>query len=134
MALSASLKQNWLGMGNYAEDVSNKNYFAASLADTSAGFTTVKLGVDWTSTLSPDVSVTAHGAIGTTIANQNTTAMMMGGGEVTGEGYSTIFAEYGLGLAWQISSNETVEGFVQGSSGDGIGTHAQIGAGYRMKF
>ena len=50
-------------------------------------------------------------------------------------GYAnTVFAEYGAGLAWHLNSQSTIEGFIQGSSGTNIGTHAQIGAAYRMTF
>ena len=68
------------------------------------------------------------------MANQRTSAYILGGGTTTGGYSNTIFAEYGLGLGWEVAPGSTIEGFLQGSTGTNIGTHAQIGAAYRMKF
>jgi hypothetical protein len=45
-----------------------------------------------------------------------------------------LFAEYGLRLGWQPSPNARIDGFIQGSTGAGIGTHTQVGAGYHQSF
>jgi hypothetical protein len=68
------------------------------------------------------------------MANQRTSAYILGGGTTTGGYANTVFAEYGLGLGWEVAPGSTIEGFLQGSTGTNIGTHAQIGAAYRMKF
>ncbi|MEO7223167.1 MAG: hypothetical protein ABIY37_11900 [Devosia sp.] len=134
VVLSATAKQSFVGFGDYRETVSAGNLFAADLSDQLAGFTTVKLGADWTTALAQDLDFTAHLGVGTTMANQRTTAYILGGGTTTGGYTNTVFAEYGAGLAWHITPESTIEGFLQGSSGTNIGTHAQIGAAYRMKF
>ncbi|MBL8597391.1 MAG: hypothetical protein JNL14_06605 [Devosia sp.] len=134
VVLSATAKQSFVGFGDYRETTSNSNLFSADLAGQTAGFTTVKLGADWTTSLTADVDLTAHVGLGTTMANQRTSAYILGGGTTTGGYASTVFAEYGLSLGWEVAPGSTVEGFVQGSTGTGIGTHAQIGAAYRMKF
>ena len=110
------------------------NLFAADLSDQLAGFTTVKIGADWTAAMASDIDLTAHLGVGTTMANQRTTAYILGGGTTEGSYSNTVFAEYGAGLAWHITPQSTIEGFVQGSTGTHIGTHAQVGAAYRMTF
>ena len=134
IVLSATAKQTLVGFGDYREAVSAGNLFAADLSDQFAGFTTVKLGADWTTALTSDVDLTAHLGVGTTMANQRTTAYILGGGTTTGGFANTVFAEYGASLAWHVTPESTIEGFLQGSTGTNIGTHAQIGAAYRMKF
>ncbi len=134
VVLSATAKQSFIGFGDYRETITGGNLFAADLAGQFAGFTTVKLGADWTTSLTSDVDLTAHLGIGTTMSNQPTTAYILGGGTTEGGYTNTVFAEYGAGLAWHITPESTIEGFLQGSSGTNIGTHAQIGAAYRMKF
>jgi hypothetical protein len=134
VVLSATAKQSLVSFGDYRETISAGNLFAADLSDQLAGFTTVKLGADWTTALASDLDLTAHLGIGTTMANQRTTAYILGGGTTEGSFASTVFAEYGAGLAWHLNSQSTIEGFIQGSSGTNIGTHAQIGAAYRMTF
>jgi hypothetical protein len=134
VVLSATAKQSLVHFGDYREAVSAGNLFAADLAGQLAGFTTVKLGADWTTALASDLDLTAHLGVGTTMANQQTTAYIVGGGTTEGSYASTVFAEYGAGLAWHIGSQSTIEGFIQGSSGTNIGTHAQIGAAYRITF
>lgn len=134
VVLSATAKQSFIGFGDYRETATAGNLFAADLSDQLAGFTTVKIGADWTTALASDLDLTAHLGVGTTMANQQTTAYILGGGTTTGGYSSTVFAEYGASLAWHVTPESTIEGFVQGSSGTDIGTHAQIGAAYRLKF
>ena len=134
IVLSATAKQSFVGFGDYRETTTGSNLFSADLSGQTAGFTTVKLGADWTTELTADVDLTAHVGVGTTMANQRTSAYILGGGTTTGGYSNTIFAEYGLGLGWEVAPGSTIEGFLQGSTGTNIGTHAQIGAAYRMKF
>ena len=134
VVLSATAKQSFVGFGNYQEAVTAGNLFAADLSNQFAGFTTVKIGADWTTAIASDIDLTAHLGVGTTMANQRTTAYILGGGTTEGTFASTVFAEYGAGLAWHVTPQSTIEGFVQGSSGTNIGTHAQVGAAYRMTF
>ena len=134
IVLSASVKQSVLGISNYAEEVSANNPFAADLSGSSASFTTVKAGVDWTTKLAVDVDLTASGAIGSTMGNTGTEAYIFGGGDVVGTPQSALFAEYGLRVGWTPTSDARIDGFVAGSTGVGIGTHAQVGAAYHMSF
>ncbi len=135
VVLSASLKQSALGIGTYVEDdpAANPNLFSADLSGTTSSFTTVKTGVDWTAKLSDSVDVTASGAVGATFGS-GVNGTVFGVGAVTGAPSTVVFAEYGLRLGLEPTPNSRIDGFVQGTTGTGIGTHAQIGAGYRMSF
>lgn len=134
IVLSATVKQSVLAISNYAEEVSANNPFAADLSGTQASFTTVKAGVDWTTKLAADVDLTASGAIGSTMGNTGTEAYVFGGGDVVGTPQSALFVEYGLRVGWMPTLDARLDGFVAGSTGVGIGTHAQIGAAYHMSF
>ncbi len=73
--------------------------------------------------------------VGTTIANQRTRAYILGGGTTIGDtAATTVFADYGLSLGYHFTPSTKLAGFVQGSSGTNIGTHAQIGAAFSMQF
>jgi hypothetical protein len=131
---SAGLSHSALGIGNYveADDQTFPNFFAADLSGATS-YTTVKAGVDWTTQLTPEVDVTASGHIGAAFGS-GANADVFGVGPVTGAAQSTVFAQYGLRLGWTLSEGSTLDGFVQGTTGTGIGTHAQVGAAYRMSF
>jgi hypothetical protein len=134
VVFSASLGQSALGISDYveADELSTPNFFAADLSG-STSYTTVKGGVDWTTKLAPEVDLTASAAVGAAFGS-GANAEVFGVGEVNGAPQSTIFAQYGLRLGWELSPGSTLDGFVQGTTGTGIGTHAQIGAAYRMSF
>lgn len=134
IVLSASVKQSVLGISNYLEEVSADNPFAADLSGTQASFTTVKAGVDWTTKLAVDVDLTASGAIGSTMGNTGTAAYIFGGGDVVGTPQSALFVEYGARVGWMPTADARLDGFAAGSTGVGIGTHAQVGAAYHMSF
>jgi len=131
---SATVKEGGLGIGTYSEPFSTTNFFAADLGGTTTFFTTAKANIDWTSHLTPEVDLTASAGLGTAFANGGTTADIFGGGATTGAAQSTIFAEYGVRVGWMPTTNVTLDGFIQGTTGTNIGTHAQIGAGARMRF
>lgn len=134
IVLSASVKQSVLGISNYSEEVGADNPFAADLSGTEASFTTVKAGVDWTTKLAADVDLTASGAIGSTMGNAGTAAYIFGGGDVVGTPQSALFVEYGARVGWMPTADARIDGFIAGSTGVGIGTHAQVGAAYHMSF
>jgi len=133
---SATLKQGALGVGTMVEDdpIASPNLFVADYSRTSASFTTIKGGIDWTARLTTDVDLTASLGLGAAFANGGATANVFGVGTVTGASQSTLFAEYGVRLGWTPAPATRIDGFVSGSSGTGIGTHAQVGAAYHLKF
>jgi hypothetical protein len=133
---SAKLKQGALGIGSLIEgdSLTDPNFFAATYSGQSTQTTMVKAGVDWTSQLSPEVDVTTSLALGASF-NGGASASIFGiPGTVTGAPQSTLYAQYGVRLGWRPTENTVVDGFVHGTTGTGIGTHALIGAGARMQF
>lgn len=140
VVLSASLKQSVLGLSSFVEDDSDTdpNLFAADYSGLGTSVTTIKTGIDWTTQLSHDLDLTASGAVGAAFGS-GAAANIFGVSEFTGEAVtgaaqSVVFAQYGLRLGWTPSPGTKLDGFVQGTTGTGIGTHAQIGAAYRMSF
>lgn len=132
---SATVRQGMLGIGSFVEDDpdTNPNLFAADLSGTSQSLTSIKTGADWTTKLAPTVDLTASLAVGAAWGS-GASGTVFGVGAVSGAPQSTVFAQYGLRAGWDLSPQSHVDGFIAGSSGTGIGTHAQIGADYRMSF
>lgn len=140
VVLSASVKQSVLGLFSFVEEDTdaNANLFAADYSGLVTTVTTIKTGVDWTTQISHDVDLTASGAVGAAFGS-GASANIFGVSEYTGEAVtgaaqSVVFAQYGLRLGWTPTADTRVEGFVQGTTGTGIGTHAQIGAAYKLQF
>jgi hypothetical protein len=132
---SATLKQGALGIGSFIEDDpdTNPNLFAADLSGTSDDFTTVKAGADWTTKLGPSVDLTASLAVGAAYGS-GASADVFGVGTVRSGPVSTVFAQYGLRAGWDVAPGSRIDGFLAGSTGTNIGTHAQIGAAYHVSF
>ena len=134
IVLSATLEESLLGVTGYSETLGAANLFPATFADRTGHFTTVKGTIAWTTDLVPNVDLTATASLGAVLAHDPVTANVMFVGPVSGGGAGTLFAEYGLRLGWTPSPTTTIDGFLQGSTGTGIGTHVQVGAGARMRF
>jgi len=133
--LSATIKQSILGIATYSETFNAAtNPFPANLAGTNTMFTTAKANAEWTTAIASDLDLKASVGVGTTIANGGTTANVLGGGAATGAAQSTIFAEYGVGVDYQPMENVSFNAFAHGTTGTGIGTHLQVGAGAHMNF
>ena len=100
--------------------------------------TEIRVGGDDTETrfvvdLTDKVDLTASAAVGLTYT-PGVSGEVFGVGTVSSRPQTVLFAEYGVRMGWEATENSRLEGFVQGSTGTGIGTHAQIGAAYRLKF
>jgi hypothetical protein len=134
VAVSGTLQESVLGLGGYDETFANSNIFAASLPGQSARFTTVKATASWTTQLTDALDLTATGSLGATIAHDPVSADVAFAGNLEGAGQGTVFGEYGVRLGWDVSPTTKVDGFVQGSTGTGVGTHAQIGSSVHLKF
>jgi hypothetical protein len=134
--LTATLKQGALGIGSLIEgdSMADPNFFAATYSGTSTQTTTVKGGVDWTSRVATDIDLTASLAVGASFNSGASAAIFGIPGTVSGAPQSTVFAQYGLRLGWTPTDNTTLDAFVQGTTGTGIGTHALLGARARMQF
>ncbi|MEQ1768722.1 MAG: hypothetical protein ABL879_02700 [Devosia sp.] len=137
IVFSTTLKQTLFNIDSYTEVDPNgdPNFFAADLSGNSVAYTTLKAGADWTTDLAPDVDLTLSGALGATFGNGGVSAEVFGLPDaVTGEAGSTIFAEYGARLGWTPSPQTRLDGFITGTTGTGIGSHAQVGLAYNLTF
>jgi len=132
---TGTLKQGVLGVGSFVEDDpdTNPNLFGANLSGTSDNFTTVKGEADWTRKLGPGVDMTTSLALGAAYGS-GASADIFAVGAVNGGPVSTVFAQYGLRVGWDLGPSIRVDGFLAGSTGTNIGTHAQVGAEYHMSF
>lgn len=135
VVISASLKQSALGLSDFteADPDANPNFFVADLNGSTTTVTTIKTGVDWTTKLTDEVDLTASGHVGAAFGS-GVSGEVFGVGTVTGDAQSTLFAQYGLRLGWELAPGSKIDGFVQGTTGTNIGTHAQVGAAYRLSF
>ncbi len=133
IVFSASAKQSILGLTSFVEDdpEGNPNLFSADYSGQASTLTTLKAGVDWTTALAADVDLTASGAIGAAFGSGASAAIFGIPGTVSGGPQSTMFVEYGLRLGWTPTPDTTIDGFVHGTTGTNIGTHAQVGMAYR---
>jgi hypothetical protein len=136
---AASLKQGRLAWNKLAEpnldDVvgAYPNLFAADFSSGMQDFTTVRASADWTHHLDGTTDVMASVGVGVAYGT-GTTANVFGVGTVTSENPSTAFVDYGLRASWKLAPRSAIDGFLAGSTGTNIGTHAQIGAAYHMSF
>lgn len=134
IALSATLQQSVFGIAGYSETGGATNMFAATLPAQSGTFTTVKGTAAWTTELAADLDLTATASVGAIMGHDPIEADIEFIGAQSGAATSSLFAEGGLRLGWTPSPGTKVDGFIQGSTGTAIGTHAQIGAAYNMQF
>jgi hypothetical protein len=134
IVLSATVQHSMLGLAGYAETGGAFNMFAATLPAQAGSFTVVKGSAAWTTALASDVDLTASASLGLVVGHTPVEAEIEFVGPETGGPASSVFAEGGLRLGWTPSPGTRLDGFIQGSTGTGIGTHAQIGAAYRMSF
>lgn len=135
IVFSASVKGSALGVSKYSEvdPITDPNLFSADLSGHTSGFTTVKAGADWTTALQQNFDLTTSVAVGSTFGS-GASADVFGVGNVSGAAKSTLFAQYGVRLGYAVTPTSKIDGFVQGTTGTGIGTHLQAGAGYHLKF
>ena len=131
---SASLGRNWLNADGYSETLGDGNLFALSTDDATSTYDTVKAKAAWTTSISPDVDLTLHGAVGYLNANDNLTADVSFVDTLTVGGQSEAFAEYGARLGWSFAEQARWDVFALGSTGAESGTHVQVGTAVSMKF
>jgi hypothetical protein len=134
IAFSGTYAHNWLSIGAYSEKTGASNPFPASFAAKTDQSDMVKATVEWTRSFTPRLDMTLSGSVGYVFDTHGVAASVAGIGGVIGAGHDFAFAEYGARVGWKLTSNLTADAFLVGTSGDGIGTHVQGGAGLRLKF
>lgn len=131
---SASYARNWLNLDGVTEEQTDQNPFAASFGNETYTYDTLKAKAAWTTDITDDVKLTAHGAIGYVFAPGDLTMDVALVGPVAVGGQDEAFAEYGARLGWDVTDTTQVGAFVVGSTGSVTGTHFQVGADVSMKF
>jgi hypothetical protein len=134
VVLSATLAEDWLTTGAYAETLDGSNLFAATTPAQSSSFDTIKAGVDWTTKVAPKTKLTLSGAIGRTIAETPVSADIAFAGAFSGAPVSETFAEYGVRVGYDIDAAQSVGAFLHGSTGQISGSHVQVGGDYHVNF
>jgi hypothetical protein len=134
IVFSATLAEDWLHVDGFAETLDATNLFAFDASEASGSFTTAKLGVDWTTTIAPDIELTLSGAVGRTIANDDVPVNVAFAGSYDGAAQSESFVEYGARLGYAVNDMTDVGLFVHGTTGEVSGTHTQIGGDFRVRF
>lgn len=132
--LSASYARNWLSLDDAGEEQTDSNPFAASLGSSTSTYDTLKAKAAWTTSIAPNLDLTAHGAIGYTFAPEELAIDVALVGPLTVAGQDEAFAEYGARLGWSVTDSTEVGAFVLGSTGSVTGTHMQVGTSLSMKF
>ena len=130
---SASYARNWLSLDGITEEQTDSNPFAASM-DGTYTYDTIKAKAAWTTSITPDVDLTAHGAIGYVFAPGDLVTDVALVGPMTVGGQDEAFAEYGARVGWNVTEATQLGAFVVGSTGSVTGTHFQVGADVSMKF
>ncbi len=132
IALSAAVGHSWLNVAGYAEAGSASNPFPATFSDRSAGASFVKVQTQWTEALTPKWDMTLSGAIGRTFGSSGPlTASVTGLGAASVTPAEYTFEEYGARLGYKLNARDTIDVFAFGSSAEGLGSHFEIGTGFR---
>lgn len=132
VTLGVSAQESALGVDGYV--LTDGGPFTATMPDQVGQFTKLKASASLRSQITPEIDVEATGAVGALIAHSDVVANVDGLGTVTARAPTSLFVEYGVRGGYNLSDSTRVEGFVQGSSSTDYGTHAQVGAAFKMTF
>ncbi|RYE09212.1 MAG: DUF4360 domain-containing protein [Hyphomicrobiales bacterium] len=132
VTLGVSAQQSALGVDGYT--LTDGGLFNVSMPDQVGHFTKLKASASWRAQITQDVDIEGTGAAGALVAHSDVIADIDGVGTVTAKAPISLFVEYGARVGYNIAPGSRIEGFVQGSTSNDYGTHAQIGAAYRLSF
>lgn len=132
VTLAGSIQETVMGVRGYT--LTDGGPFTADMPDQAGYFTKLKASASWRAQVTSDIDVEATGAVGALISHGEVVADVDGLGVVTATAPASMFVEYGVRAGWNLAPGSRVEGFVQGSTSNDYGTHAQIGAAYKLQF
>ncbi len=135
IAVAAAVGHTWTNFAGYAEMDGSSNPFPATFNDLSAQSNYVKAQAQWTEGLTKKLDMTLTGAVGRTFGGDSpvsATITGLGGLSVALADYT--FVEYGIRFGYKVSSRDTVDVFAMGVSGEGIGSHFEVGTGFRARL
>ncbi len=134
LAVAVTLARTSLHVDGYAEDATPENPFPMTVADSASRSTSIKATAEWTTDLTERLDLTVMGGIGHAFGGTALDTNVLWVGDVEGTAGGTTFVEYGARLGWEIGPNATIDAFVTGTAGRGIGAHTQIGGAVRLQF
>jgi len=134
IVFSGSFARDWLSTAAYSETMTGTNLFAASAPAQTATYDVARLGVDWTTRITPEVALTFSGAVGHTFAETAVTTTVAFAGPFASTPVDESFVEYGARASYDIAPQSTVGAFVYGTTGQVSGTHVQVGADFHVRF
>ncbi len=134
IALAVTLARTSLHVDGYAEDATLENPFPIAVADSISRSTSIKATATWTTEVTGRLDVTLMTGVGHAFGVTDLDTEVLWVGDVQGTARGTTFVEYGARLGWELRPNVTLDAFVAGTAGRGIGAHTQIGGAVRLQF
>ena len=135
IALSGTIGHTWTNVAGYAETGGASNPFPATFTDQSAQANYIKVQASWTEALTPKWDMTLSAAVGRTFSSSGSVnATVTGLGSVAAGPADYTFAEYGARFGYKLSARDTIDVFAFGSSAEGLGSHFEIGTGFRAQL
>ncbi|MCW5719398.1 MAG: hypothetical protein KIS68_16390 [Bauldia sp.] len=134
IALAVTLARTSLHVDGYAEAMSAENPFPMAVADSVSRQTSIRATAEWTTEITDRLDATLMAGVGHAFGGTNLDTEVLWVGDVEGMAGGTTFVEYGARLGWELRPNVTIDAFVAGTAGRGIGAHTQIGGAIRLQF
>jgi len=134
IAIAVTLARTSLHVAGYAEAMTEENPFPMAVADSVSRQNSIKATVEWTTELTDRLDATLTAGVGRTFGGTTLDTEVLWVGDVEGTAGGTTFVEYGARLGWELRPNVTIDAFVAGTAGRGIGNHTQIGGAVRLQF
>lgn len=129
-AVYGTLAETGLSSDAFTQDFT---VFTVDVPAQTGFFTTAKATAAVTTQLAPQIDLTAEVSAGMVMSHSGMTATIPGIGTVSGA-QNSGFVDYGLRLGWEPDPAVKIELFAQGSVGQEVGIHNQLGASAKLRF
>ncbi|MCC6736850.1 MAG: hypothetical protein IT534_12090 [Bauldia sp.] len=134
VALAVTLAHTSVHVGGYAEALTPENPFPMAVMGGVSRSTSIKVAAEWTTELTDRLDATLMAGIGHGFGGTTLETNVLWVGDVEGVAPNGTFVEYGARLGWKLNPTTTIDAFVTGTAGRGIGNHTQIGGAVRLTF
>lgn len=135
IVLSGSLGGSWLHTDAYAEAASPANPFPATFGDATTSSLIAKISGQVSGDITERIEYGLSAALGQSFAASDDFDVVLAGvGPATGTIGDFAFVEYGARLGWQATERLSLGGFAQGTTGEDVGTHVQVGLDFRLSL
>lgn len=130
LAIYGTLAETGLGSSAFTQTFPA---FTVNVPAQTGFFTTTKATAAITAELAPTVDLTAEASVGMVFSHSGMTATIPTLGTVNAA-QNSAFVDYGVRLGWEPDPMVKLSVFAQGSIGQDVGVHNQIGATAKLKF